>query len=366
MTYKHVSATLANQNGEGDLEAGKVAPINELPRPTDGVEMDRLIGKPYLLGRVKELRSGLLIEPIGVLTLQSEGKITGYRSPNEGSWIPYVHGPVSGGRAFALITAHNNWIPSSTWTQSLGDVPIGYFCDDSNMIQSMQRLCLVPQTPLPDDTVIYYLVASCIRFYERTVPVLLAQLFAEGIEPSRIKVVVNGCSRNYSSAIDGIEYAFSTHNAWEWSALYEAPLRWNFDYCFLIHDTSMVFPGFRRNVEAINGHIMWDHLPAAPMARCLLGLYSHNFLMRCNEWLKSIDHIDKQNGVIAEVAGELLLRARSALMIGDPEYDGGARAAEWRETLDYFGTGSLRVRRVFPSIKVHKFIHTGPTSPTSL
>ncbi len=69
---------------------------------------------------------------------------------------------------------------------------------------------------------------------------------------------------------------------------------------------------------------------------------------------------------MAEVSAELLLRARSALVIGDPEYNGAARGAEWRETVDYFDTGSPRVRRVFPSIKVHKFIHTGPKDPSSL
>lgn len=65
---------------------------------------------------------------------------------------------------------------------------------------------------------------------------------------------------------------------------------------------------------------------------------------------QGIDGIDKRNGVIAEAAGELLLRARSALVIGDPELNGGFRAAEWKETVDYFNTGSPRVRRVFPSL----------------
>jgi hypothetical protein len=328
--------------------------------------MDKLIGKPHLFARLRSLRDGMLVEPMGILTLDPAGTISGYSNPNEGTWIPYIHGQVSGDKAFSFVTVHNNWIPSSTWTQSMGDMPIGYFCDEPEIGQSVQRMCLIPNDPLPSGTVIVYLVASCLRFYERTVPVMLAQLYADGIRPDQIKVVVNGCERESDSTVDGVEYAFSTHNAWEWSALYEAPLRWKFDYAFLIHDTSIVLPGFRRSLEAINGHVAWDHLPATPMARCLLGLYSHDFLQRCNTWLRGIDHIDKKNGVIAEAAGELLLRARSALVIGDPDANGTARAAEWRDTIDHFGTGSPRVRRVFPSIKVDKFIHTGPTNPTSL
>ena len=363
---KKNEVVLSSHTGHSASPDRELARPASLPAATSGVDMDRLVGKPHLYGRVKHLREGLLVEPIGVLTLQPGGRITGYSHPNEGSWIPYAHASVSADSAFALVTAKNNWIPSSTWTQSMGDIPLGFFCDEPEIPTGMQQLCLVPQTPLARNTQIVYLVASCQRFYQRTMPQILGQLLAEGVAPSQIKVVVNGCSENSNSTIDGVEYAFSTHDAWEWSALYEAPLRWSFDYAFLMHDTNVIFPGFRRNVEEINGHVKWDHLPASPLARCLLGLYSHDFLLRLNEWLKSIDHIDKKNGVVAEAGAELLLRARSALVIGDPEYSGGARAAEWRETVDFYNTGSPRVRRVFPAIKLHKFIHTGPTNPTTL
>ena len=365
---KQIDIEMPRTNGANSVvrTAVDLASSNTLPAPTDGIDMDRLVGKPHLFGRVKQLRDGIIIEPMGLLTLQAGGRVTGYGHTNEGSWAPYTHGPVSGDRAFAFINAHNNWIPSSTWTQSMGDMPLGHFCDEPELVYSVQKMCLIPHEPLPTGTVIVYLIASCLRFYERTVPPLLAQMLAEGIEPHRIKIVVNGCSENSDKIIDGVSYAFSTHDAWEWSALYEAPLRWNFDYAFLIHDTSVIFPGFRRSVEEVNGHVAWDHLPATPLARCLLGLYAHPFLMRCNSWLKSLDHIPKESGVVAEVAAELLLRARSALVIGDPELNGGARATEWREPLDYFNPGTKRVRRVFPSIKLHKFLHAGPSSPHAL
>ena len=179
-------------------------------------------------------------------------------------------------------------------------------------------------------------------------------------------MVVNGCDANSDKVIDGVEHAFSSHDAWEYSTLYEAPLRWQFEYGFLMHDTNVIFPGFRRSVESFNRHLPWDHLPASPLARCLLGLYSHDFLMRLNPWLKSKDHISKKDGVIAEAAGELLLRARSALVLGDFERNGGARAAEWLELVDHFNTGTPRVRRAFPAVKMHTFIHAGPAKPESL
>ena len=323
-----------------------------------GIDMTRLIGKPHLFGRFLDTREGFLIEPIGVMTLQPKGRITDYSHPNEGSWLPYEHGTVSPDKAFALLHQFNTWIPSSTWMHSMGDIPIGHFIQEQ---EGIRKLCLIPHKIASKKTKVVYLVASCYHFFKdgRTIPALLDQLLAEGIDRDRIKVVVNGSTSNDNRDIDGISYAFSTHNAWEWSTLYEAPLRWNFDYGMLIHDTNRILPGFRRRVEEFNDHLQWDHLPATPNAACLLGLYSHQFLKRLNPWLKSIDGIDKRNGVIAEVAGELMLRARSAIVMGDPDRNGGCRPAEWREVVDIYNTGAPRHRRVFPSIALHKFIHPG-------
>ncbi len=336
---------------------------NEKLQTVEGIDMKALLGVPHLFGRYYETREGFMIVPLGNMTLHASGRVTGYSNPNEDSWIPYEHGTVSSDKAFAFITKHNTWIPSSTWQQTLAGMPIGFFCDEP---EKPQKLCLIPNTAAKQNKQIIYLVASCLRFYKQTIPKLLEELFAEGIEPERIKVVVNGCDEDDDRTINGVSYAFSRHNAWEWSALYEAPLRWTFDYAMLIHDTNQIFPGFRRKVETFNQYLNWDHLPATPLARCLLGLYSYSFLGRTNSWLKKTDGIDKRNGILAEVAGELLLRAKTALVMGDMEMNGAARQSEWREVADVFNTGTLRVRRVFPTINLHKFLHTGTTSAEHL
>lgn len=328
-----------------------------------GVDMSQLIGTPHVFGRFYDTREGFMVVPISVLTMQPDGRITGYSHPNEGSWMPYEFSTLPESQAFAFVTSHNNWIPSSTWQQTFGGMPIGYYCDEP---EAPQKLCLIPHKNVTSNTRIVYLVASCLSFYEYTVPKLLQQLYAEGIEPERIKVVVNGSAKDEDKVINGVDHAFSTHNAWEWSALYEAPLRWQFDYGMLIHDTNEIFPGFRRRVENFNQHIHWDHLPATPLARCLLGLYSHRFLQKLNPWLKETDGISKKNGIIAEASGELLFRANTSLAIGDPESSGGARQAIWKEIVDVYNTGSPRVRRVFPSINLHKFIHANATNPLTL
>ena len=337
----------------------------ELPPIRDGIDMAKVVGRPHLFGRIKTLRHGLMIEPVANIVLQPGGRISGHGHANEGSWTPYKHSDVPAAETFAFISGGNGYIPSSVWTQSIGDIPVGNFCDEPESIQAGQRLCLLPYTaPRSDDVV--FLVASCLRFYEKTVPALLQQLNDEGIPAARIKIVVNGCERDEDRCIDGVDHAFSTHDGWEWSALYEAPLRWKFGYAFLMHDTNVVFPGFRRSVEGFNRYHAWDHLPASPLARCLLGLYSHDFLTRLNPWLATTHKISKREGIIAEAAAELLFRARSALVLSDAERNGHFAQAEWRELVDHFNTGQKRVRRAFPAIKLHKFIHAHNTSPEAL
>lgn len=321
---------------------------------TPGIDMDKLIGIPHLFSRYCDTRDGFIVVPMGNMTLQADGRVTGYSHHNEGLWEPYAYGTVDADKAFAFVGASNRFIPSSSWQQTYCDMPIGYYCGEPEM---PQKICLIPNTNTSGNEEIIYLVASCIGFYEKTIPKLVKELLAEGIEPSRIKIVVNGCKENYDEMIEGISYAFSTHNSWELSALYEAPLRWKFDYAMLIHDTNEIYPGFRRKVESFNRHLNWDHLPASPMGRCLLGLYSFDYLLRTNSFLEQIDGISKKGGIKLEVAGELIHRAKTVLVMSDPESNGAARQGESREVADFFNQGTMRVRRVFPAINLHKFTH---------
>lgn len=337
----------------------------------DGVDMAALVGRPHLFGRVKQLRRGVMVQPLAVLTMQDDGRVTGHGHPNEGGWAAYEQGEVPMAEAFAFISAHNGFIPTSTWTQSMGsgvrgDMPVGHFCDEPEQAEASQRLVLIPHPRTRPANDLIYLIASCLKFYERTVPVLLEQLYAEAIPPALIKVVVNGCDADSDQTIDGVDHAFSAHDGWEWSALYEAPRRWRFGYAFMMHDTNVIMPGFRRSVEEFNRHVAWDHLPASPLARCLLGIYSHDFLRRLNTWLAGTHKISKRDGIIAEASAELMMRARTVLVMSDAEANGCARGAEWREFLDHYNTGQQRVRRVFPAIKLHKFIHAHNATPETL
>ena len=137
-------------------------PYNQKLELKPGIDMGRLVGTPHLFAKFIDTREGFLIDPIAIMTLQPNGRIIGYSHPNEGSWIPYEHGTVGSDKAFAFITAMNTWIPSSTWQQSLGDIPVGYFCNEQ---EGINKLCLLPHKTVARKTKIVYLIASCYKFF---------------------------------------------------------------------------------------------------------------------------------------------------------------------------------------------------------
>lgn len=238
---------------------------------TPSVDVAILLGGPHLLGRVLDTRAGFRVVPVGPLTLLPDGRLTGYCHVEAGRW---VRGPLGPDPAFTLLPTQHSPFPRSTWQQTLGGMPL---CSDDEP-SARQRLCLILQPAARSAPRLAYLVAACRRSLARAVPRLLAQLRAEGIGPDQLKVVVPGCHRNEDREIGGVSYAFSTHRAGVCTALYEAPLRWQFDYGVLLPAASELPPGFRRQVERFNTFLPWDYLPAAGA----LGRYSRDFLSQVN------------------------------------------------------------------------------------
>jgi hypothetical protein len=107
------------------------------PMLVPGIDMDKLIGTPHLFCRYCETREGFILMPIGTMTLQPDGRITGYNHPNEGYWNTYDYGTVTADKAFAFVGAGNRFIPSSTWQQTFRDMPVGYYCSEPEVPQKL-------------------------------------------------------------------------------------------------------------------------------------------------------------------------------------------------------------------------------------
>ncbi|RYE20679.1 MAG: hypothetical protein EOP42_27095, partial [Sphingobacteriaceae bacterium] len=50
-----------------------------------GINMQNLTGVPQLFCRYCQTREGFMLVPLGMMTLQEDGRVTGYNHPNEHS-----------------------------------------------------------------------------------------------------------------------------------------------------------------------------------------------------------------------------------------------------------------------------------------
>ena len=216
--------------------------------------MGKLIGKSHLFCRLKDLREGLLIEHVGNMTLQPDGPSHRFTlTQMRAAGFPTFTVKFLETRLSLSLRAHNNWIPSSTWTQSMGDIPVGFFCDEPE--HSVGDAAALPHSAdtiagadcarlSPSPRVCAFMSARSLACFRKCL------LRESGLNKS--KSSSTGVPRTRIARSTASTTAFTTHDAWEWSTLYEAPLRWKFDYGFLMHDTNVIFPRFpsqRRNFQ---------------------------------------------------------------------------------------------------------------------
>ena len=300
------------------------------------------LDKPLLYGKYQPLPTGgYVIEPLTQICLTASGAVHGLDNHRKYVWQPY-------GTGFVLVR-EGTAVPWCYFATRTNDgMLVGLFNHDE---AAQHMVCLFPHVPLPAETKIIYLVATCQKYFDRTMPLILAELADQEVPSSQIKVVINNSDAETNWTEDGVEYASTRHNAWEYSALYAAPLRWDFDYAMLIHDTSKLLPGFREKVSRVNGFLPFNFYPAGPQARCVVGLYAKSFLLEINAWLQSIHQISKADGIMVECSGELLLRARRCCAMGARHRDIGISAG--------FAGEQKRMLRLFPGACMQKMIGVG-------
>lgn len=118
---------------------------------------------------------------------------------------------------------------------------------------------------------IKYIVNSHAGYARASVPPLLADMAAAGIQPGNIVVVAGG-----GGDPDGL-YEASPLNLFDWTALHwlaSSPVRAEADYWFLLPDTSRVGPAFARLAEGFEGDPDGVRLTECTRCGSNIGAYS--------------------------------------------------------------------------------------------
>lgn len=136
-------------------------------------------------------------------------------------------------------------------------------------------------------------IATNIKFYEKTLPVILSSLEKAGIPNEMIYIFNSGFDQDYKYVMNGVNYLELSHCEFEYSPLLEiVEKQMHSDYWFLIHDTCTVGPNFK---ELLYSNL----LPERPEKVALtwhpamsIGLYSYNYLLSVKQSLFNIKNSD--------------------------------------------------------------------------
>jgi len=122
------------------------------------------------------------------------------------------------------------------------------------------------------------------------------------------------------------------------------------EYVFLIHDTCLPQPGFKRILEQIlqlakekNHDLVGTH---DKVMRCHIGLYRRDFIQKNVQKIREYEHTTKKEKIAREGAGWLPQMAQS--------YGCFPCSDIWYNKIDLYGMGVVRHLRHFPEICLYK------------
>ena len=199
-------------------------------------------------------------------------------------------------------------------------------------------------------------VASNIKFYKLTLPVIIPSLIDAGINPLYIHVFIAGFPNYRYDIVDGVSYHYLEHNSYEYSPLIEiCDKEIVSEYWFLIHDTCKVGPAFIDLLYNIpNNRPEKLALKSRP---CMsMGSYRYDFLMTHKEKILKIKNTDyseesmnrwKEWGVPNE---DFIMWLTSTLPIIYNDNN------NW-SIVDYdnwYGTDTIRRTEYYPSLDLYK------------
>jgi len=135
-------------------------------------------------------------------------------------------------------------------------------------------------------------IATNIKYYNYTLPILISSLINSGIEKKDIYVFNSGFNEFSHEIIDEITYYKLSHNSYEYSPLIEiVEKELSSEYWFLIHDTCKVGKNFKTLLYNIpqNKPVKLALKTKPAMS---IGLYKYDYLLSVKDKLISIRNSD--------------------------------------------------------------------------
>jgi hypothetical protein len=199
-------------------------------------------------------------------------------------------------------------------------------------------------------------IATNIKFYEKTLPIIIPSLLNCGINKEDIYIFNSGFNEFKHEINDGINHYYLDFNSYEYSALIEiSEKELKSDYWFLIHDTCKVGEKFKELLYNIpNNKPVKIALKSKPSMS--IGLYDYNYLLQQREKLITIKNYDYSEPTLKKwkfwgVANEdfILWMTEPAPLIYN-------NTDKWFvvDNDNWFDTNTIRRTEYYPSLDIYK------------
>lgn len=136
-------------------------------------------------------------------------------------------------------------------------------------------------------------IATNINFFEKTLPVIISSLRANGIPDEMIYIFNGGYTEEAQTKFDGISYYQLTHNSYEYSPLIEiVEKEIQSEYWFLMHDTCKVGPRFKELLYANIPSDRPEKIALTYKPAMSMGLYRYDYLISIKDKILQIKNTD--------------------------------------------------------------------------
>lgn len=198
-------------------------------------------------------------------------------------------------------------------------------------------------------------VASNIKFYKHTLPIVVPSLIERGIDKDDIHIFIAGFNEYRYVQEDGLHYHYLDHNSYEYSPLIEiVDKNLESKYWFLIHDTCKLGPKFKEllyNIPEGATKLALKTKPAMSM-----GTYSYKYLLSVKEKIMSIKNTDYseesmirwKNWGVPNEDWILWMTEPAALIYNN---DDSWRVTEYE---NWYNTNTIRRTEYYPSLDLYK------------
>ena len=199
-------------------------------------------------------------------------------------------------------------------------------------------------------------VASNIKFYKHTIPVILSSLKQAGISSQDIHIFNAGFDQYTTECVEGVTYHYLDHNSYEYSPLIEiVDKKIQSTYWLLIHDTCQVGPEFVKLLYQIPDS-QPDKIALTTKPSMSIGVYKYDYLLSIQDKLYAIRNTDYTPEGLMEWKRWGVPNEDYILWMTDPTpavYGSGEQCKVFNND-NWYGTGTVRRTEYFSSLDLYK------------